>query len=330
MTLSPTVISLLAASSLTAAMTLAAALLGVVILRGWDPASGSELQLRLERHTYLVSTILGVVLFFRIPALFLFIAFADSMSGSIVGAMCAFGSFHVNSHGFPALLLNVLFALMSGVWLIINRLDAQGYDYPLIRVKYRFLLIMAPLAVAGAVEEFRFFGNIAPDVITSCCGSLFSQRPGVEISDIFVLPVPPLYTLVLLVGGAIVVSPLLQGRWGYAPLLQGGASIISFPLSIVFVIAAVSPYVYELPTHHCPFCILKQEYHFVGHLLYGTLLISTVSGIGAGISWYWRKVPSLSQVIPRFSRRISIVSSLCHLIFLVVSTLCITLSNLRT
>jgi len=250
MTLSPTIISLLAASSLTAAVTLAAGVIGIIILRRWDPASGSELQLRLERLTYLVSTMLGVVLLFRLPTLFLFVARADAMSSSIVGAMCAFGTLHVNAHGFPALILDTLFFLVSGVWLIVNRLDAQGYDYPLIRFKYRFLIAITPIAVAAAVEEYRFFRNITPDVITSCCGSLFSQRPGVEISDLFVLPVPPLLTVVLLVGGVIVVAPLLQGGWGYAPLLQGGASLVSFPLSIIFVIAAVSPYVYELPTHH--------------------------------------------------------------------------------
>lgn len=326
---SPNIIAILAASSLTAVTTLAASILGFVILRRWDPGSGSELQLRLERLTHLVSTLLAVTLLFRLPMLFLFISTADAMSSSIVGAMCAFGTLHVNSHGFPALFAETGFFLAGSLWLIMNRLDMQGYDYPLIRFKYRFLIAMTPVAMIALVEMFRFFLNISPDVITSCCGSLFSQRPGVEISDIFVMPIPPLYASTLMLMGTGALMPFFASRWSHAPLFQGGVSLAAFPLAIVFVITAVSPYVYELPTHHCPFCILKREYGYVGYLLYGTLLVSTATGTGAGLASLFRKAPSLSSVIPRFVRRLSGMSSLSSLIFLTTATLCIILSNLR-
>jgi len=37
------------------------------------------------------------------------------------------------------------------------------------------------------------------------------------------------------------------------------------------ILSFISVYFYELPTHHCPFCILQKEYGYVGYPLYLTL-----------------------------------------------------------
>ena len=58
MILHPAVIALLVSSLAITGLVLYSARLGVTILRRWDLTSGSELQLALERRTYLVSTIL--------------------------------------------------------------------------------------------------------------------------------------------------------------------------------------------------------------------------------------------------------------------------------
>jgi len=60
MTLSPSIIALSAGSLLSTGFAVYGALLGTRIRRGWDPRSGSEEQLTLERRTYLVSTILAL------------------------------------------------------------------------------------------------------------------------------------------------------------------------------------------------------------------------------------------------------------------------------
>ena len=77
------------------------------ILRRWDIGSGSELQLRLERQTYLISTLLGFALGAELLSLLLFVHTAESLSGQFVGAMCATGVLNVNAFGFPALLLKI-------------------------------------------------------------------------------------------------------------------------------------------------------------------------------------------------------------------------------
>jgi hypothetical protein len=44
-----------------------------------------------------------------------------------------------------------------------------------------------------------------------------------------------------------------------------------------------STYVYELPTHQCPFCMLQKEYHFIGYFIWSTLFLGTFFGVASYI-----------------------------------------------
>ena len=144
----PAVMALLLSSFLITAMSLYASWYGIRILLHWDISSGSELQLSLERRTYLISTILGYSLFFQILSFFLLIYTTDSIHNLFTGAMCAAGSLGANGYGYPLLLLKLTNTLFAGVWLTINHLDSRGYDYPLIRRKYLLLLCLTVLLTA--------------------------------------------------------------------------------------------------------------------------------------------------------------------------------------
>ena len=63
-------------------------------------------------------------------------------------------------------------------------------------------------------------------------------------------------------------------------------------------------YVYELPTHHCPFCMLQKEYHFVGYFLYGFLLVGAIAGTSIGIIGRFRKKVTLAGLIPQIQKRL--------------------------
>ena len=174
MIMHPAVIALLAGSIATLFLLLYATGYGIAILRKWDLASGSELQLRLERRTYLITTILGYVFAFQLISLFLFIATTDALHGLFSGAMCAAGTLYADAWGYPALILKIVNFLLAGVWLILNYTDNQAFDYPLIKKKYLLLLCMTPLLLAEAAAQFQYFRLLNPEVITSCCGVLFS------------------------------------------------------------------------------------------------------------------------------------------------------------
>ena len=149
----PAIIGLFFSSILIGFMVLYCAFYGIRIIRRWDILSGSELQLSLERRTYLISTFLSYIFGFQLLSLFLFIFTADQLHPFFVGAMCAAGSLYANSFGYPVLLLKILNFFMAGLWLILNHADNQASDYPLIRKKYIFLLALAPFILAEAVLQ---------------------------------------------------------------------------------------------------------------------------------------------------------------------------------
>jgi len=147
MILHPAILALLVVSLLTSFMVLYAGWYGVRILLRWDIRSGSELQLSLERRTYLISTILSYVLAFQLLSLFLFIYTADHLHSLFAGAMCAAGTLNVNGFGYPLLITKVVNFLLASLWLIVNHADTRGYDYPLIKVTYALLTAIAPLVL---------------------------------------------------------------------------------------------------------------------------------------------------------------------------------------
>lgn len=320
MILHPGILSLLVSSLLIGGMVLYSAACGAGILRGWDLSSGSERQLVLERKTYLVSTILGYLLFFQLISLFLFIYTADDLCPLFTGAMCAVGTLTVNAFGYPVLIAKTVSFIMAGLWIILNHADSRGYDYPLLRVKYRFLLLLAPLVGAEAVLQWLYFLNLSPDVITSCCGSMFSTEDSGLAAEIASLPAYPMMGVFYAVMALTVATGFFSYRTGRGGLLYSVLSGIAFAVSIMSVISFISLYFYELPTHHCPFCILQKEYGYVGYPLYLLLLVGTVAGLGSGLLTPFRKVASLSSTLPALLRRLTLVSVLCFLLFAAIAT----------
>ncbi len=308
MILHPSIIALLLSSALIAFLALYASWYGVIIIRKWDIRSGGSLQLELERRTYLISTILGYVFVFQLFSLFLYVFTADSLCTLFTGAMCAAGTLNVNGYGYPVLVLKVLNFLFAGFWLVLNYADTRAEDYPLIRKKYVFLVAMMPFLIGEAVFQVLYFRGLAPDVITSCCGSLFSETRGSVTSDVAALPVIPTAVAWYLVMVATIISGIVfyrQGRGGY---LFSLFSFVMFIVTIASLLSFISLYVYELPTHHCPFCMLQKEYGYVGYLYYGTLFGSTVSGMGVGILMPFRGVKSLDKILPEIQKKLALLS----------------------
>ena len=329
MILHPSILALLVSSLLISLMTLYACGYGAKLLRRWDIASGSELQLALERRTYLISTIVSYFLAFQLVSLFLFIQTADSSSHLFVGAMCAVGTLTVNSFGYPTLLLKVVTFILAGLWLILNHADNQGYDYPLIKAKYQLLLVMAPFILAETLVQGVYFLGLRPDIITSCCGSLFSQGSRGVASEILAAPSVPMemtFYSSMLITFAAGARIFLKGNGGY---LFAGMSGITFAVSIASIISFISLYFYEMPSHHCPFCILQKEYGYVGYPLYTLLFLGAVTGLGVGILQPFSKIESIKKIIPAIQLNLTAVSVISFLAFAAIVTWQILFSNLK-
>ena len=329
MILQPAVLALMAAGALSACMLLYAGWYGLRILRLWDLRSGSELQLELERRTSLISAVVCFALACQILSLFLFIYTADALHGLFTGAMCAAGTLSVNGFGYPALCLKICTALGAGLWLVINHADTRGYDYPLIRFKYGLLLALLPPALADAYAQAEFFMGLKADVITSCCGSLFSlNRAGVAGGPGGV-PALPLGISFYATAAATLCSGayfLRSGRGAYPFAVLGGAGCVLAAAALMYLF---SPYIYELPTHRCPFCILQDRYGYIGYFLYGCLYFAGLGCVAVGALMPRRSLESMAAVIPGLQRKLAIMSLACWMMYaLTVSWLSAT-SSLR-
>ncbi len=329
MILHPAALALLTTALLVSGLGAYSCFHGMRILGKWDLSSGSELQLELERRTYLISTVMSYILAFQLMSLFLYIYTADSLHPLFTGTMCAAGSLNANSFGYPVLILKIVNFLLSGVWLIVNHTDNKAYDYPLIRVKYELLNLLIPLLVLESILMFAYFAGIKPDIITSCCGSLFSHESGGFSGEIASLPHIPMKIAFY----ASMSLTLASGLFFYLKGRSGG--LFSISATVAFLVAAASLvsficlYFYELPTHHCPFCLLQKEYGHVGYLLYATLLGGGVAGLGVGVLMPFKKLGSMAWIIPPVQRRLALAAMICYLLFVLISSWKMLFSALR-
>ena len=298
---------------------LAAAPHAVAVLRHWDTVSGSARQLTLERRTTLVSAGVALALVAQCAGLLLFVFNADRLAPAFVGAMCAVGTLQVNRWGFPALWGGIGMLFVATMWLTLNAVDVRSPDYPLTRAKHGVLLAALPLAALSFAFTLAHLAGLRADVITSCCGSLFSAAadpaPG-ELSgmliDAPVTMVMPVFFAGLAVAVALAFAVARRGRGGAA---LGVAGVATFALGLWAIVAFVSPYVYEDPRHHCPFCLLKAEYGYQGYLLYLPLFGATASALGALALAPFALRPRLAVAVAATTRRLALAAGILYLAF---------------
>jgi hypothetical protein len=244
--------------------------------------------------------------------------------------MCAAGTLNVNGFGYPSLSLKIINFILGGTWLVINYTDNKAFDYPLIRRKYLLLIVIAPFVIAETVVQGAYFVNLKPHVITSCCGSLFSPEGDGVQGGMAALPSMPMRIVFYLSISLTLLS-------GFYSCVKGGsigsffaaASVFTFAVSVASLISFIALYFYELPTHRCPFCILQREYHYIGYLLYITLLAGVIGGTGVGILMPFRGVESLKQVVPLIQKRLAIMSMASYLLFTIIVTSAMVLTDFK-
>ncbi len=322
------VLALFLADLLSLLLLLPAGLFALQILRHWNPSSGRALQLRLEKRTYLIGTVVGLVFLAQFLILPLFVHTLDRMALQIVGAMCAVGALSANEWGFPALLLRITLFFLAAAWLVMQRMDTLAPDYPLTRAKYALLLVILPLTFAAAATQAAYFLRLDPDVITSCCGSLFSQEAESVAAHMAGLPVLP--TMLALYGtlGLTLVAAGIYLRWRRGLLPFGILATLSFPVAIAAIVAFVSLYVYEHPLHHCPFCLLQPEYGRIGYALYLPLFGAAALGIGLALTSAFGQRESLRRVLATTAPKLVITAAAGFSFFALLTAWIIWQSNL--
>ena len=287
------------------------------VLRYWNPASDSNLQIRLENEIWLASTLVEYGLGFQIITLILFVLAADTFCQVIVGAMCATGALLANSFGMPALLVKIIGVFLYSFWIVLHKLDISSEAYPLVKIKYIYLLLILPLLFADITLQTLYIAFLSPDIITSCCAVVFSSSTatGRNLLESF----PQNILLVLYYSSIIALITmgcLLLKRW-LLPLAAAFSAGWLFFLWVatVAIITVFSSYIYAMPYHNCPFCILKPEYHYIGFALYFTLIPASFFGLSTVLVEPFKNKADLSEPVTKY-QRIAIKISLILLLLL--------------
>ena len=294
----------------------------VRVLRYWDPQSDSNLQIKLENEIWLASTLVEYGLGFQILTVVLFVLAADTFCQVIVGAMCATGALLANNFGMPALLVKLAGVFVYGFWIVLHKLDISSETYPLVRIKYIYLLLILPLLVADIILQSLYIFFLSPDIITSCCAVVFgsSKETGRNLLEGFSRT-----TLLALYYGSIIaltgMGYVLLKRW-LVPLavLFSTGWIWFLGLATIAIIAVFSSYIYAMPYHHCPFCILKPEYHYVGFALYFTLIPASFFGLTTVLVEPFKRRNNLAGSVQKYQQTAISISLLLLLFLTVISS----------
>lgn len=305
MILQPGVLALAAAGLVEAFLLGVGAWVAVGVLRGWNPASAGEGQLRLERRLDLASSAVRWALGLQIAGLAAFVFVADELHPLLTGAMCATGVLNADPLGWPALGAKGAAAAGAGVWLALDRVDREVETVPLARWRAGLLLVLAPLVALDLALTLGFFGRLDPQVITSCCGALFSADGNGPAADL--ASVEPRTGLAVLFGaGALHAAAGLwalrsrrERAWGLLAATAAGLGLAG----VVGIVSAVGPYVYELPSHRCPFDLLQPGYGFVGYPLYLSLAGAVYCGVLPALLGFARRRGGAAEVLGRYRAR---------------------------
>ncbi len=236
------------------------------LIRKWNFNAFTTEQFRLENRSYLVMTIIFFVMVLKLLLLPYFVYTIDRLSDLVPGAMCAAGVIKANTYGNPLLTLKIIILFLSGLWLSINRLDLKAKSYPWFRIKAWFFVVIFLLISGEFVLDILYFTHIETSKPVSCCSVIFGQTGGANGLPLG-LDIPKLLMLFYLLYGLLVLTLIADMYW-----LSILSALLFAPVAYYAVVYFFGTYIYELPTHQCPFCMLQDHYYYVGYLVWGSLL----------------------------------------------------------
>lgn len=319
MFLNPAILALLGCSALVGGVATLAMVAGLTVVVGWSSDDSGPRQLARERRSVLVEAALTLVLGCQLASLFLFVAVAEHIHSLFPGAMCAAGTLNANPFGYPTLLVKMAVFVLCGLWLVVNRASPAAATAGLIRFKHLFLVLLCGGLTAENVLQYRFFAELDPETITSCCSTIFSERAAGLAADLASLPPVGCRAAFLAGLGITFISGMLSLGRGRSPGIYASLALPFGALSIAAVVSWIAPAYYQLPTHHCPFCLLARDHHFVGYPLYATLAVAVVAGGGSGIVHNLRQIDPLRCIRPGEERRLCVTSIIAFAVFALIA-----------
>lgn len=290
--LSNQVIVFLLGESILFTLLFIAFIVSLKVLLKWDFESFTPFQFTLERQSYLVSTIILFVFLLKFILVAYFIFTIDTLAPLLPGAMCGAGVIKANEYGSYLLILKFFILFLLTLWLYVHFYDMRTKDHQWFKYKSWLFSLIFIFILFELALDFGYFSNIDTHMPVSCCSALFGQLEGANPLP-FGLNIPLLLALFYL----LYILIILTLKSGYT-MIYITANILFIFIAYYTVVYFFGTYIYELPTHKCPFCMLQPEYYYIGYLLWGSLFMGSFIGLSDAVSTLWlRKTKMVSQNI---------------------------------
>jgi len=241
------------------------------------------LQFALERQAYLVTTILFFVFSMKFLLIIYFIFSIDALSLLVPGAMCGAGVISANEYGSYLLILKLTILFFLTLWIYLNAYDMRSKNHQWFKDKSWLFSFIFLLITIELVLDIKYFSDIDTHLPVSCCSALFGQLEGANPLP-FGLSIPLLLLLFYLLYSLVLLALKTKQT-----LLYIFTNILFVYIAYYAVVYFFGTYIYQLPTHKCPFCMLQSEYMYVGYFLWGSLFVGTYMGLSNAISTLWLK-----------------------------------------
>jgi hypothetical protein len=226
----------------------------------------SSLQYELEKKSFLITSIIKLSLYIFI---FLFVLFAlsiDALAQIITGAMCGAGVVGFGEYGELLIALKFITIIFSMLWITVDKKDQRGKGFPYFSKKLYFFLFIYLSLLISYIVEVNFFLSLSTQEPVLCCSSLYSLGTN---SFLFGMNIETIIVLFYLNYLAVLLSAFFQKKVFLALF-----SSLFFYFSYISIVYFFSTYIYELPTHMCPYCILGKEYYYLGYFIYGVFVVA--------------------------------------------------------
>jgi hypothetical protein len=279
--LSNQVIVFLLSESILFALLLIAFIVSLKVLFKWDFESFTPFQFALERQAYLVSSIIFCVFLLKFILSLYFIFTIDALAPLLPGAMCGAGVIKANDYGSYLLILKLFLLFFLILWLYVHFYDMRTKNHRWFKHKSWLFSLIFILFILELLLDFSYFSNIDTHLPVSCCSVLFGQLEGANPLP-FGLDVVWLLVLFYL----LFLLTILTIEYGYT-ILYIITNMFFLFIAYYALVYFFGTYVYQLPTHKCPFCMLQPEYYYVGYLIWGTLFLGSYIGLSDAVSMLW-------------------------------------------
>ena len=247
------------------------------ILRYYKSGGSSELHYKLEKKSYLVSVVISVVLIIKILLVAFFTYSLDELSLIVPGAMCVAGVIGSNEYGEVVLLLKLFILLLSSVWLLVNRADTLTKVSSYFKKKLWFFIFLYLLILLEFILSFNFFSMIETQNPVLCCSVIYTDSTNPIPFNLSKYQLLALFTF-------IYASVVWSAYKKYKTILVFLSMFFAY-ISYYAVVYFFGAYIYELPTHKCPFCMLQKDYYYVGYIIYITLFLGVYTSFALQFSF---------------------------------------------